>query len=369
MALGDSFVSGPGIKPMRAGACERSENNFPSQIAAALGVEEFTDASCGGAKSTDLFAPQRDNPPQLEALSPDTTLITFGTLGGNDMGLVGLAASCVGPQDCSTDADGNQKALDGIETARVNLVEGISDAKVRSPLAEIFVVGYGTYLPAGGCGSLQALGITPVEADYIQSMIDLLSDMLESVAAQQGVEFVDMRETSNAAEHTACAAPEKQWIRTLQTFDDGATFHPSYCGHVAMAQQVERTIAAARGEDVQAFDDSCVSAGPPVEPEGPTVEERKAALKKALAATALKVRCTGAGKLKARVRGGGKLVARVEFRIGAHQVRVDRSAPYTLTKKAQRLARHSGKVKAEVRVRDAELRMQRVLKAKRPRCL
>src|SRR6188474_917830 len=63
VAFGDSFVSGPGIAPARPGDCERSTRNFPSLVAAELGITDFTDASCGGAVIGDLWSAQRDNPP------------------------------------------------------------------------------------------------------------------------------------------------------------------------------------------------------------------------------------------------------------------------------------------------------------------
>lgn len=378
VAFGDSFVAGDGVKPQRAGVCNRSENNFPSQVAAAFDVADFIDASCSGARTTHLTEAQERNgganPPQLDSLDAGTTLITFGTLGGNDMGLVNLAIACLGAAVCEPGTPGDDTALAGIETARTNMVAGLRAAQETSPDAEIYVVGYGTYLPAGGCTALQGLGITPDEADYIQSRIDLLSDMLAEVAGEEDAVFVDLRDTPNNLAHTACAEPEQQWIRTVNTYDDGVTFHPSYCGHVAMGQQVANVVREARGEAEVPFDDSCSGFGAPVEPEeptepeGPSEAERRAALKKAWKTTSLTTRCR-AGVLKARVKGGRKQVVRVEFRVGKRTVGVDRSAPFTVAKKAKKVAKHKGKVKAVIRVRDKQLRFEKVRKAKRPACL
>jgi len=367
VAFGDSFVSGPGVQPQRSGPCERSEHNFPSQVAEAFGVTEFTDASCGGATTAHLTEAQvRDsgtNPPQLDALDADTTLVTFGTLGGNDMGLVGLAMTCV-LGECSADSPGHAQAMAGIEAARTNMLEGIATAQEVAPEADIFVIGYGTYLPEGGCASLP---LSPDEVTYIQGMIDLLSDMLAEVAQQSGVSFVDLRDTPNIERHTSCAAPEDQWIRAINTYGDGATLHPSYCGHVAMAQQIIRRIREERGDDVPAFDDSCSGFGAPAEPEEPTVEERSEALKRALRSTDLTTSCR-AGDFVAQVRGGQGRVVRVEFRVGK-TIKTDRSKPFRVTRKAGRIARRQGRVEALVRVRDAELRKERLLRAKRPPCL
>lgn len=270
VALGDSFVSGPGIRPQRPGACARSKANFASLVADRLEVADFVDASCGSATTQHLFTPQRRgaaviNAPQLDALAADTTLITFGTLGGNDMGLVGLATFCIvndcGPGRNSVDgALGDDAALAGIDDARANLAAGLREAKERAPRAEIHVIGYGTYLPPGGCAGLPGIG--PAEADYLQGLIDRLSDMLAEVAAEEEVGFVDMREIPGAGEHTVCAEPARQWIRALATFGDGTMFHPSACGMEASAQHLLNAIREHRGQSLVEFDDSCVSAGP-----------------------------------------------------------------------------------------------------------
>jgi hypothetical protein len=58
-ALGDSYTSGPLI-PDQTGVpagCLRSTHNHPSLVAAALGAVSFTDASCAGATTASMTAP------------------------------------------------------------------------------------------------------------------------------------------------------------------------------------------------------------------------------------------------------------------------------------------------------------------------
>src|SRR5690606_29191471 len=80
VAFGDSFVAGPLVNPMRldSGACLRSRKNFPTLVAETLDVNSFVDASCSGAVVGDLYEAQGANPPQLDSLSRDTTLVSFG---------------------------------------------------------------------------------------------------------------------------------------------------------------------------------------------------------------------------------------------------------------------------------------------------
>src|SRR5690606_21275597 len=99
VALGDSYTAAPGTgEPVGTPrGCGRSDNNYPRLLADRLAPESFTDVSCGGATTEHLTAPQRTpdgtNPPQLDAVTPKTTLVTVG-IGGNDVGFVELANRC-----------------------------------------------------------------------------------------------------------------------------------------------------------------------------------------------------------------------------------------------------------------------------------
>src|SRR5436309_1468147 len=99
VALGDSAASGPLILPvdLSSPGCYRSQRNYPKLAAAQIGVP-ITDVTCSGADTSDMTASQSTDfgsvPPQFDALTPDTSLVTL-QIGGNDAGLVGLAESCV----------------------------------------------------------------------------------------------------------------------------------------------------------------------------------------------------------------------------------------------------------------------------------
>lgn len=336
VAFGDSFVSGPGIAPARPGDCERSTRNFPSLVAAELGITKFTDASCGGARIGDLWAAQRDNPPQLDALTADTGLVTFGTLGGNDVGLVSRAASCLSPAGCPGTPD--DQYHQSIDATLPTLVEGIQETKRRAPNALIAVIGYGTYLPPGGCPDNPALpGFTAAEADYVQGLIDHLSDVLAEAAAAEDVLFVDMRDIPGTLDHTVCAAPEDQWLRALNTYGDGAPLHPSAAGQAAMAGQVLKVLA------------DHLPTEPPV---GPL----------AVAAT-----CRH-GDLRVRVR-ADEHTSKVVFRLGSKRLGVDRSAPWVLERRAAGLARIPGRLTVAIVMHEPGSSLTLRTSVPRPRCL
>ena len=239
VALGDSFVSGPGIGTVTGGACARSAKNFPSLLAKRLKADSFKDASCAGATTAHYTTAQGTNPPQLDALAEDTTLVTLGMMGGNDVGLVQLAGTCVAGNCASLVA--TEGVIARIESLQPALEASIIQVKKRAPKARILMIGYGTYLPGHSCASLPS--VTDEEARRLQSTIDLLSDTIRAAAVAQNVEFVDLRSIRGSQKHTACAPLAKQWIRGLDPAGDGFMFHPSSAGMAAVATKIEAAAA------------------------------------------------------------------------------------------------------------------------------
>lgn len=365
VAFGDSFVSGPGILPQSPDGCGRSEKNFPSLVAERLGAD-LTDASCSGATLDNLWDPQGGNPRQLDALSEDTTLVTFGTLGGNDMGLVGLAYDCF-LKDCG--GEEGDAPLQDFESLREEIRDGLADTKTRAPNADIVVVGYSHYVPPTSCAAIG--GISPSEAVYFQGLIDRLSAVLEEEADAAGVGFADMNAIPGVEEHTVCAEPEQQYIRAINTYNDGAPLHPSTCGMAAYAQQVTRAVQELRGEPVDEFVDPCPpTTNEPVDPDPDDDAETLEAL--AAAASTLKLRrtCRNDGhRVVMRVAGGRKLARKVVFKVGGHRVKVDGARPFVARRPAAKLSRHRGRVKARVVLRKDGVRQVHRLVKPRPRCM
>lgn len=106
VALGDSYAAGPGIPAQRSDpiGCYRSTNNYPALLARALNIRNYIDVSCSGATTDNMTSAQPSplgpNPPQFNALKPDTDLVTV-TIGANDIDIGDLWSSCarLGPTD------------------------------------------------------------------------------------------------------------------------------------------------------------------------------------------------------------------------------------------------------------------------------
>lgn len=247
VALGDSYTSAPGIGTGvgTPPGCDRSDNNYPRLVAAELPASEFTDASCGGATTEHLTRPQRtaegSNPPQLSAVAPDTTLVTIG-IGGNDVGLVELAAQCadVPAEDgvCGEEAAIN----DRIPATASDVSSVLAKITAKAPDARVLVVGYPTILPADLSTCSGALPHDPADLSALREGLELLNHILEEQANAHGAEFVN---TAAATEgHDLCAPEDSRWIAGLAPADGGAALHPTARGERAMAQTV---LAVLRG--------------------------------------------------------------------------------------------------------------------------
>jgi lysophospholipase L1-like esterase len=250
VALGDSAAAGPLIPlpDLSSPGCLRSTTNYPKLVAARLGIP-ISDVTCSGADTTDMTNPQGtefgDVPPQFDALTADTTVVTL-QIGGNDAGLVGLAESCLNllPPPLGTsceatntagggDVYGDRVAAVGPKVAAV--LDGIAQ---RAPNAEVHVVGYTTYLPPNGCFPL--VQVWARDANYIQAKIDQLNQVLADEAAAAGATYVDIRTPGIGKD--VCKSPLVRWTEPFIPLNVAAPLHPNATGMRGMAAVVAASV-------------------------------------------------------------------------------------------------------------------------------
>lgn len=247
VALGDSMASGPLIPdPTGPVGCARSTHNYPHDLAALLGVATLRDVSCSGAETTHMTTGQSTSvlgvptgtvPPQFDALSTGTTLVTL-TIGGNDAGLVGIAQDCVRVDPTATPCKDKYTA-GGVDqvAARVDAVEPklsavLDGIRARAPKARVVVTGYGLYIKPGGCWPYQP--VLPVDADYLQGNVNRLNGVIARQAAAHGDTYVDL--VTPSAGHDACQAPAAQWVEGYVPTDAAAPLHPNARGEANYAR-------------------------------------------------------------------------------------------------------------------------------------
>lgn len=246
VALGDSYASGPGIPVQRADpvGCLRSTNNYPARLAAALHIRDYTDVSCGGAKTDNMTVPQPvrlgPNPPQFDALRPDTDLVTL-TIGGNDINIGDLWAICaqLGAADPFGDPCKQQATVGGtdlyvqrITTAAPKVARVLEGIRARSPRARVLLVGYLRLLPpAVGC--YPAFPIARGDVPYLDRVEQQLTAMLAEQASNHGAVFVDSYASSRG--HDACQLPAVKWVEGTTLTSPAYPMHPNANGMQAVA--------------------------------------------------------------------------------------------------------------------------------------
>jgi lysophospholipase L1-like esterase len=265
VALGDSYTSGPFIPFMRLDpiGCARSTNNYPALLASTLGVRGYTDVSCGSADTTNMTTVQSvplfgTNPPQFNALSANTDLVTVG-IGGNDYGVFGsVVGTCPGlrasdptgaPCQAHFTVNGQDTLLASIAKTQGNVTAVVRGVHQRAPKAKVLVIGYPRIAPlTGTCPDV--LPFADGDYRYLDSIEHALNTALANASAAGGATYVDTYGPSLG--HDACAG-NNAWIQgqSLNLFA-AFPYHPleacmaAEAGLVAKVLGVNATVHAVR---------------------------------------------------------------------------------------------------------------------------
>jgi lysophospholipase L1-like esterase len=227
VSIGSSLASGVGI-PQQLG-CGQSSRNYAHVVAATLRLN-LDDVSCDGATIPDVLNTTQngDLPPQIDAVTPDTRLITVG-LGGNDIGYNFYAENCGQFGMCTPPTD-----TAALEAAFPELLDTmLADLKAAAPSAVIVVVTYPLEFPSTDCAALDmpALGF-----GILQQMGAVLESDLVAAAQRANVLLADPY--SAPPIHTACGRKGQRWTFGLLQTKNGYPYHPTAHGHKAMATMI-----------------------------------------------------------------------------------------------------------------------------------
>ncbi|PEQ11470.1 hypothetical protein B2G71_16695 [Novosphingobium sp. PC22D] len=248
VALGASFAAGPGLGELKPGSparCAQTMQGYPTLIAEQLRMA-LVDASCSGATTMHVLHGWKELPPQIDALTADTALVTV-TVGGNDLNYVGnlFAASCA-PDGTSQVAgrkfvcpEPRRPTEEQYAAVEANLREIASQVRTRAPNARLAFVTYLSLVPQTPCAaaplSAQAVAISTEIADR-------LSAMTRRVAEEAGALLVPIDDESRL--HTACDAEPWTWGARATVPGDGIAWHPNAAGMRATASAVIAALAS-----------------------------------------------------------------------------------------------------------------------------
>jgi lysophospholipase L1-like esterase len=250
VALGDSYTAGPLIPDLTGSpaGCARSTGNYPHLVAAATGAAAFADVSCQGADTTNLTHPEPvplgTNPPQDNALSPHTTLVTL-QIGGNDIGFSDIVIHCTtlsftspfgSPCKNHYTAGGTDRLRAAVDATAPKIGAVLRAIHQRAPSARVLVLGYPVIEPATGSGCWPLVPIAYGDVPYLRGVELYLNQAIAAQAAANGARFVDTYATSTG--HDFCQAPGTKWVEGIVPTSPAAPVHPNALGEQAMARQV-----------------------------------------------------------------------------------------------------------------------------------
>ncbi|MGH3672142.1 MAG: SGNH/GDSL hydrolase family protein [Pseudonocardiaceae bacterium] len=245
VALGDSYAAGPLIPVQRTDppGCNRSTNNYPALLARELRISHYTDVTCSGAKTDNMTTAQNvllgTNPPQFDALRPDTDLVTL-TISGNDVGFTEIIFTCGragltdpagNPCERQATSQSNRGGQDfyaqriaGVAPKVGRVLEGIHE---RSPRAKVLLVGYLRILPpTQGCYPI--VPIARGDVPYLDGLERQLTDVLTAEANDHDALFVDSY--ANSLGHDSCQPPATKWVEGTVPTSPAAPVHPNARG-------------------------------------------------------------------------------------------------------------------------------------------
>ena len=194
------------------------------------------DVSCNGATTDNILdTPQNGAAPQIDAISPDTALVTV-TIGGNSINYTSSTFACAGTapsERCTANLDRAliSAAADQLPAKLGSTLDAI---KTKAPQAIIVLVTYPRVFPedAVNCSELE---LSAEDTHYLATLGQQLEDIFVSTASNLQVLIADAYVL--AAGHGPCAEAER-WVNGATAADTGIRFHPTAEGHIEMARLV-----------------------------------------------------------------------------------------------------------------------------------
>jgi hypothetical protein len=192
-----------------------------------------------------MVAQYPDQPPQFDALSASTQVVSIG-MGGNDHNLFGtLVTDCTGLDIGQPNVGAPCRSHIGAlirqdqEEDLVPAEEALREVHVLAPNAKVFVVGYPEIAPTNGyCPT--AIPWTTGDLKWFHSVEQRGNTELRAEANANGAYFVNT--FSPSAGHNACEEVGVRWIEPLFGSLTGVAVHPNATGEQNDAYDVEKVM-------------------------------------------------------------------------------------------------------------------------------
>jgi hypothetical protein len=241
VAMGSSFAAGPGVgtSDVPVTRCARSAQNYAHLTAQHLGLQ-LIDVSCSGAATAHITGPWNELPPQIDAVTADTVLVTM-TIGGNDVRYIGNlgAASCratASDPACPDIVPPDEAAFARLDRS---MRATFAAVRARAPKARIIVIDYPRVLPESGACAVAPL--RPENAALALATAKRLAEITAAAAAAEGAEILKASELSR--DHDACAAdPWMNGYLSPTGTRVPVAYHPNAAGMAAIADALVKKL-------------------------------------------------------------------------------------------------------------------------------
>ena len=246
VAMGSSYAAGPGIPTYidtPPTPCTRSDGNYAHQLAKQL-MLNLKDVSCSGGVTRDLLGPKGDIPAQLDALTPDTKLVTI-TIGGNDLNYLArlTSTSCEGLKvqgvagDCRPAPP--MPTREDYDALKGRMAQIATEVRHRAPQATLVFVDYLTVLPP--LELCPGAPMRPEEAAIIREIARGLAKLTAETAKAYNADVI--RASALSTGHDACSA--SPWMNGYPRPGapiNGAAYHPNLAGMTAVAVALQKLL-------------------------------------------------------------------------------------------------------------------------------
>jgi lysophospholipase L1-like esterase len=233
VALGDSYAAGwGGGEPYFNGDCKQSAQGYPALLNSQQRIDLVANATCKGAKTSDVLdyvvGPQ-------SALTPHTRLVTL-TVGGNDLDVAGVAATCTDPKapDGACEA-AIQEALGRLRELGPALLHLYAMVAAKAPDARIVVTGY-PHLFESDPGSPIAGIIEAVNKATDQLNATIKDAVTVTQNADVNIRYVDV--VPEFAGHGLVIPIPIPNAFFINPPGQEAAFHPNAAGYIAYADAI-----------------------------------------------------------------------------------------------------------------------------------
>ena len=247
VSLGSSYAAGPGVTVSAdtpSNRCARSSDNYAHQLAKRFNLS-LVDVACSGATTAHILGNWDDLPPQIDAVTPDTRLVTI-TIGGNDVSFVRnlIALACKAAPQPPADAPGGRCPTVKIpsdadwNSLTTGLNRTAQEVRRRAPQARLVFVQYLRIVPAGfACRAvpIDDEGLAQVRAIQIK-----LASLTAATARKWAAKVIDPIERNVA--HDPCASVPWATGFPIPGGPPLVPFHPNHAGMSAIAELLTKSV-------------------------------------------------------------------------------------------------------------------------------